>query len=271
MGLHRRGRGLRRLRRRRSALGGRTQPRARAGGGRLGSAASPSPCRPRASSSRSATRATTGPTRPSRTRRGAGRRDLMPRGKVLGGTSAINGMSYVRGQPADYDGLGRRGLPRLGLRERAPLLQARGGQREWRRRLPRHGRAARGLQPPHPASPVGSLPPVLRRDRHAPHGRRQHAAAGGRRLRARDPAPGAALERGAGLPAPGDGAAEPAGNDARACAARAVRGQASQRRRVHPPGAHRAGRGSARGNPLRRHVRFAAASDALGRGPPPRM
>ena len=41
-----------------------------------------------------------------------GRRDYMPRGKVLGGTSAINGMSYVRGQPADYDGwaaLGCRG------------------------------------------------------------------------------------------------------------------------------------------------------------------
>ena len=41
-----------------------------------------------------------------------GRRDTMPRGKVLGGTSAINGMSYVRGQPADYDGwaaLGCRG------------------------------------------------------------------------------------------------------------------------------------------------------------------
>ena len=33
-----------------------------------------------------------------------GRRGDMPRGKVLGGTSAINGMSYVRGQPADYDG-----------------------------------------------------------------------------------------------------------------------------------------------------------------------
>ena len=28
-----------------------------------------------------------------------GREDYMPRGKVLGGTSAINGMSYVRGQP----------------------------------------------------------------------------------------------------------------------------------------------------------------------------
>ncbi len=33
-----------------------------------------------------------------------GREDYMPRGKVLGGTSAINGMSYVRGQPEDYDG-----------------------------------------------------------------------------------------------------------------------------------------------------------------------
>ena len=32
-----------------------------------------------------------------------GREDYMPRGKVLGGTSSINAMSYVRGKPADYD------------------------------------------------------------------------------------------------------------------------------------------------------------------------
>jgi choline dehydrogenase len=32
-----------------------------------------------------------------------GRRISMPRGKVLGGTSAINGMLYVRGQAQDYD------------------------------------------------------------------------------------------------------------------------------------------------------------------------
>ncbi|MGH6941864.1 GMC family oxidoreductase [Hypericibacter sp.] len=31
------------------------------------------------------------------------RRDFMPRGKVLGGTSSINGMCYVRGQPEDFD------------------------------------------------------------------------------------------------------------------------------------------------------------------------
>lgn len=32
-----------------------------------------------------------------------GRRLYWPRGKVLGGTSSINGMTFVRGQPADYD------------------------------------------------------------------------------------------------------------------------------------------------------------------------
>ena len=33
-----------------------------------------------------------------------GRRHAFPRGKVLGGSSAINGMIYVRGLPEDYEG-----------------------------------------------------------------------------------------------------------------------------------------------------------------------
>jgi len=41
-----------------------------------------------------------------------GRRDYMPRGKLLGGTSSINAMSFFRGSPEDFDGwaeLGCRG------------------------------------------------------------------------------------------------------------------------------------------------------------------
>ena len=35
-----------------------------------------------------------------------GRRVFTPRGKVLGGSSSINGLVYIRGQPADFDGWG---------------------------------------------------------------------------------------------------------------------------------------------------------------------
>ena len=38
-----------------------------------------------------------------------GRKHKWPKGKVLGGSSSINGMLYVRGYPADYDGWAQRG------------------------------------------------------------------------------------------------------------------------------------------------------------------
>lgn len=40
-----------------------------------------------------------------------GRRIDMPRGRVLGGSSAINAMLYIRGQAADYDSWAQRGNP----------------------------------------------------------------------------------------------------------------------------------------------------------------
>ncbi len=45
-----------------------------------------------------------------------------PRGKVIGGSSAINAMIYMRGQAADYDGWRQRGLTGWGWDEVKPLF-----------------------------------------------------------------------------------------------------------------------------------------------------
>src|SRR3546814_2685051 len=48
-----------------------------------------------------------------------GRPSYWPRGKVLGGSSAINAMVYVRGQAADYDGWRAAGNPGWGWDDRS--------------------------------------------------------------------------------------------------------------------------------------------------------
>ena len=51
-----------------------------------------------------------------------GRSLLYPRGKVLGGCSAINGMIYMRGQAADYDGWRQMGNPGWGWDDVLPYF-----------------------------------------------------------------------------------------------------------------------------------------------------
>lgn len=51
-----------------------------------------------------------------------GRSLLYPRGKVLGGSSSINGMLYLRGQAADYDGWRQEGLTGWGWDDVLPYF-----------------------------------------------------------------------------------------------------------------------------------------------------
>src|SRR6056297_3317208 len=52
-----------------------------------------------------------------------GRSLLYPRGKGLGGCSSINGMLYLRGQAADYDGWRQLGNPGWGWDDVLPLFK----------------------------------------------------------------------------------------------------------------------------------------------------
>ncbi len=53
-----------------------------------------------------------------------GRRLFQPRGKVLGGTGAINGMIYMRGQPEDFDGWARDGCAGWGWDDVLPFFKS---------------------------------------------------------------------------------------------------------------------------------------------------
>ncbi|HSI56155.1 MAG TPA: GMC family oxidoreductase N-terminal domain-containing protein [Ideonella sp.] len=60
-----------------------------------------------------------------------------PRGKLLGGTSSINGMMYSRGNAADYDGWAQRGLQGWGYEEVLPYFLR--SESNWRGGSRYHG------------------------------------------------------------------------------------------------------------------------------------
>ncbi len=91
-----------------------------------------------------------------------GRSLIYPRGKVLGGSSSINGMIYMRGQAEDYDAWAEAtGDPGWSLEQGAAAVHEK-RRPSWRRRcLPRHRRRMAGGK----AAPVVAHPGCISRSR----------------------------------------------------------------------------------------------------------
>jgi choline dehydrogenase len=53
----------------------------------------------------------------------AGRCVAWPRGRVLGGSGALNGMAYIRGHRLDYDGWAQHGCPGWSFDEVLPVFK----------------------------------------------------------------------------------------------------------------------------------------------------
>ena len=70
-----------------------------------------------------------------------------PRGKVLGGTSSINGMIYMRGNHADYDEWRQRGCEGWDYNSVLPYFRKAEDNERGAERIPRRRRAAAGVQP----------------------------------------------------------------------------------------------------------------------------
>ena len=94
-----------------------------------------------------------------------GRKIYWPRGKVLGGSSSINGMVYIRGQHEDFDLWRQMGCTGWSAHGRAAVFQARRTPGARRRRLARHRRSAGGLRRAGQASDLRGVHPRLQRPR----------------------------------------------------------------------------------------------------------
>ena len=131
-----------------------------------------------------------------------GRRMHTPRGKVLGGSSSINGLVYIRGNPQDFERWAAEGAQGWAYRDVLPYFK------RAERRAGRRGSVPRRFRQAHDPLRNAEQPAACRvaRRRRASglsaQPGRQRLSAGGLRPHGHDGGRGSALQRRARLPAP---------------------------------------------------------------------
>ena len=196
----------------------------------------------------------------------AGRELHWPRGKVLGGSSALNGMIYARGHRCDFDTWAYLGNDGWGYDDVLPLFRR---SEDFDRGASAYHGAGGPLHvlsryEPHPliaASPRRPRKPACRSTTTT-------TASGSTASRcASSTSRTASATAPPRVPAPVADAPEPHRADGRARAAAALRGRALHRRRVRARRCARADPRRGRGDRVRRHRRVAEAAPALGHRP----
>ena len=194
----------------------------------------------------------------------AGRRIECARGKVIGGSSSINAMTYSRGHRGDYDRWAANGLPTWSYAHALPYFRK---QETWEGGASAHrgGDGPLGTcwstfeDPLVDAYTAASL-----RGRPALERRPQQLAQRRHRPQPEHHPRRPAMQRRGRLSAAGDGARQSHGRGQRAGDARGARRRPRRRRRVPQRRRHSRGARAPRGAARRRRDQFAATADAVG-------
>ena len=145
------------------------------------------------------------------------RRMYCPRGRVIGGSSSINGMFYIRGHARDYDRWAQAGLRGWSYAEMLPYFRRAENRELGRRRLSRRQRPAACVATAYDPQPaVRGLARGRQAGRLSADARSQRLPAGRAGADGDDDASRPALERRQGLSAAGDARAAMSRSQSRA-------------------------------------------------------